>query len=280
MRPSINRKSIEELRDRKPARTMALVPVEVLQSLHRGEIETKNLVEWLSVDRAELLSYLTKQFCLPIPLERIRDLYQNERISALKQSARVGELLADYIAVGDEHWKRLADHPCDVVREWCAILIGRTNLSFPKKLAWIKLFADDPNPGLREISWISLRGEFLDNADIPAKIKSLVPWTGSRSERLRRFASEITRPCGVWAAHLPVMKSAPEIGLSILEPLRSDDSKYVRDSVANWLNDASKSNPKWVLDLTRRWERESKTDETRYIVRRALRTLRKKEESK
>jgi 3-methyladenine DNA glycosylase AlkC len=109
--------------------------------------------------------------------------------------------------------------------------------------------------------------------ELESAIECLVPWTGSRSERLRRYASEITRPCGVWAAHVPQLKETPEMGLSILEPLRDDDSKYVRDSVANWLNDASKSQPGWVRSVVKRWMKESPSKNTAAISKRALRSL-------
>jgi 3-methyladenine DNA glycosylase AlkC len=66
----------------------------------------------------------------------------------------------------------------------------------------------------------------------------------------------------------------PEIGRPILEPLASDSSRYVGNSVANWLNDASKSQPAWVRNLTCDWLRRSPTPETQRIVQRALRTLR------
>jgi 3-methyladenine DNA glycosylase AlkC len=92
---------------------------------------------------------------------------------------------------------------------------------------------------------------------------------------VRRFTSELTRPCGVWCSHLTQLKTNPELAIHLLEPLKSDFAKYVQDSVGNWLNDASKSQPDWVRSVCANWLKVSKTKQTEYIVNKALRTLRK-----
>jgi len=76
-----------------------------------------------------------------------------------------------------------------------------------------------------------------------------------------------------WRAHVAALRADPSLGLAVLEPLRADPSKYVRDSVANWLNDASKDDPAWVRSVCARWTRESRGKETAYTVKRALRTI-------
>lgn len=263
---------IESLVQRPSPRRQSEVPDNVRQALNLGLIESKNLVEWLCVDRVALLQHLNDTQKFNLNLSAHFDLSDLAKLSKLQQSKQIAKLLAAQIKPTDQRFQQLQSHQSDVVREWAALTIGLwPNMPFQRRLAWIKPLADDQNAGTREIAWIALREHVIDD---PANcINRLIPWTGSRNDRLRRYASEITRPRGVWCQHCPTLIDTPTLALPLLHPLRSDSSLYVRNSVANWLNDASKSQPRWVEQLTSKWLEESPTVETKYIVRRALRTL-------
>ncbi len=261
------------LNARKPARRGSELTHEVREALASGLIESKNLVEWLNVDRIRLVETIATEINDEALSARIADTKESdERPAALKLSIKLAQILSPSIKLGDKNFEFLENHISDVAREWAALLVGlQQGISFAKKLAWIKPFADDPNSGVREVAWISLRAEVI--SDPMVAIESLIPWTGSRTHTLRRYASEITRPRGVWAPDIPLLKTDPQLGLAILEPLLADESKYVRDSVANWLNDAGKTHPDWVRSITKRWTEASSCEETRSIVKRALRNL-------
>ncbi|HMX30462.1 MAG TPA: DNA alkylation repair protein, partial [Blastocatellia bacterium] len=174
----------------------------------------------------------------------------------------------------EEIVEELSAHPSDLVRSWAAYLIGLDGeLKLAQKLTLIRRFAADSHFGVREEAWFAVRAGI--DAELGTAIKVLAKWTKDKDESVRRFASEATRPRGVWCKHIEALKLHPELGLPILEPLHSDASKYVRDSVANWINDAGKTRPDWAKDVCARWREMSPTKETEYIVNKALRTIRK-----
>lgn len=249
---------------RKGARRRSEVPAEVRQGLNNGTLETANLVEGLVVDCGALLGHVAPE----LPPEALAAVGNAQGITRKMRLA--GEMLAAEWGIGG--YDRFASHSSDTVRGWAAYLMAAVpGLTLRQRLARIRVLADDPHFAVREWAWIATRGAVA--ADVHGAVRLLAPWTGSDSANIRRFAAEITRPRGVWCAHVGLLKEEPELGLPLLEPLRSDGSKYVRDSVANWLKDAGKTRPDWVSALCSRWARESRTPETAHVVARATRSL-------
>lgn len=100
----------------------------------------------------------------------------------------------------------------------------------------------------------------------------LLQWCEHPSEHVRRLASEGSRPRLPWGMRLPQFIDNPEPLVGILEKLKADDSVYVRRSVANNLNDISKDNPEWMINLCEDWLTDSH-EHTDWIVKHALRSL-------
>jgi 3-methyladenine DNA glycosylase AlkC len=111
-------------------------------------------------------------------------------------------------------------------------------------------------------------------ADTPRALATMMRWTGSADEHVRRLASEGARPRLPWAARVPALKADPTLAAPILEVLKADPSIYVRKSVANHLNDIAKDRPDWLLGRLAEWPQGDAR--TVWIVRHALRTLIKK----
>lgn len=244
-----------------------------LKSLNEGKRASKTLAEILKID----FRILAKATFPKITAQQLSEIDSFNELGILKRMATMAKLLKrDF---GKTTLRTLKSSPSDTVRGWAAFIIGQDeNLSLREKLKFIRPFADDLHFGVREWAWMAVRSDIA--ADVKGTIQILKAWTKDDSLRVRRFASEAIRPRGVWAAHIQVLKADPKLALPVLEPLRADPDKYVRDSVGNWLNDASKDNPQWVKDLCCKWERESPVQETAYITKKARRTIKKSKAKK
>ncbi len=250
---------------RKGARRISEIPPEILQQLNKGEFETANLVECLAIDFAALLKN-----CFPKINKNSLKKIEGGWVGRCKISAEV--LFENF---GEKFFDEVKNHRSDMIRSIaCALLKLSFQLNLEQKIKKILPLADDHHMGVREAAWLFLRDDITE--DVNKSIKLLSPLTKSKRENIRRFASEITRPRGVWCKHINELKKNPELGLSILEPLKNENHRYPANSVANWLNDVSKNNPEFVISLTEKWLKQSPTKETNYICKRALRTINSK----
>ena len=247
----------------------------ILKQLNCGEVETANLVEWLSIDQRSLLTHILKQHKRIAYLKPVLvaiDQLKKQTVNTINETIGTA-LFEQSFKNGDQQFlKILSQHQADMARCWATYTIGRNHeLSIEQTLEQIKPFAADTHFGVREISWMAVRHKIKDN--LFSSISILSNWTLHENKNVRRFSSEATRPRGVWCQHIDLLKNKPELALEILEPLRSDPDRYVQDSVGNWLNDASKTKADFVRSLCERWEKESGTKETKYIIKKALRTI-------
>jgi 3-methyladenine DNA glycosylase AlkC len=243
------------------------VPIDILNQLNAGTIETVNLAECLAVDFAILMAQVAPELTT-VATSRI---LPTDGIT--KRMAATGKLLLEHL--GTASVRDLAVHPADTVRGWAAYLLAAIpDVALAQRLDSIRSLADDHHFGVREWAWLAIRPYVA--AQIDAAIPLLLPWVSESSPNLRRFAIEVTRPRGVWCAHIPQLKQNPALGLCLLEPVRADESRYVRDSASNWLNGAAKSQPEWVKMVCDRWQLESNAPETKQLCTRALRSFKTK----
>ena len=262
---------------RKGAKSTKDIPSGILSQLNNGDIETANLVEWLAVDQRlllkNLLSQLDREKYLSNAIQAIDNL-QKQTVNTINEAIGSSLFLQSSTNNDTSFFTLISKHPSDLVRCWATYFVGRNEeLSVKAALNQIQFFAADNHFGVREICWLSVRHIIAEN--LTESIDILSKWTKHPNANIRRFASESTRPRGVWCAHIDRLKQEPELALPILDSLKSDEARYVQDSVGNWLNDASKSAPEFVIKICKKWELESRTKATDYIIKKALRTINK-----
>lgn len=268
----------EEIKNRKGARKTQDIPANVLKLLNQGKIETVNLTEWLAINQVDLIGSTFPKIGLEGSMAAIIAVVEEQKKPTTMSSIKhIGPQLYEYCCkseILDTTIEHLSNHESDTLRCYATYLIAlNTDLNILEKLEQSRELIADKHFGVREVVWMALRPEIEKN--LIASIEILSKWTTDPEENIRRFITEATRPRGVWCKHIEALKENPEQAVPLLEPLKSDASKYVQDSVGNWLNDASKSKPEFVIGLCNKWQLESPTTETEKIIKRALRTISK-----
>ncbi|WP_370401756.1 DNA alkylation repair protein [Sulfitobacter sp. JB4-11] len=100
----------------------------------------------------------------------------------------------------------------------------------------------------------------------------LAVWAEDENYHVRRLVSEGTRPRLPWAKAV-TLDTAQRVPL--LSALHADPTRFVTRSVANHLNDITKTDPELVLGLLKDWAKQGRQDakELEWMTRHALRTL-------
>jgi 3-methyladenine DNA glycosylase AlkC/hemin uptake protein HemP len=106
-------------------------------------------------------------------------------------------------------------------------------------------------------------------------IDELEKWSSEKNYHIRRLVSEGTRPKLPWSQKINI---SPQSSIQLLDNLFADKTRYVTRSVANHLNDISKTDPDLVLAKLTQWKKSARQTEAEinFIINHSLRTLIKK----
>ena len=238
------------------------IPLHRLKELENGA-PTRNLMEQIALNQSALWNCVLSSRADP-PRE-----LRSPRLTDRMWSGAAGI----YEELGVQCLDVAIEWQSDTARAWGALSVGLIEgIPLAERLELARPFAADQHFAVREWAWIAVRDHI--SAELSVAVALLTNWTSDNDENIRRFASEATRPRGVWCKHIPLLKEQPDLAIQILEPLRSDPATYVQLSVGNWLNDAAKSRPEWVRDICKRWLRQSSTPHTARICKRGTRSIR------
>jgi 3-methyladenine DNA glycosylase AlkC len=229
---------------RKGAPRLSAVTPELRAQLEAGSLETATLSEGLAIRMDRLMHAAFPA----LPAGKI-----DPAAGVVARMMQAGAVLRAGLTA--DALESASRHASDTVRGWAAFAMGQDEARpSMHRLAAIRALAADSHFGVREWAWMAVRAIIV--AEPEASIEILTLWTADPDPNVRRFACEATRPRGVWAASIPVLRKQPDLGLPILMPLRRDPERYVEDSVANWLNDSGKDRPDWLRTLLTQWQQE------------------------
>ncbi len=262
------------LTPRRGARRKTDVPNDVLIALAQGKTESANLMEWLAADMAVLARTVADQSKSKLLRAALHDAATRmPELGVLRRLDLAGRAIAKVIKDFENRaFRVLVEHRSDLVRQWACYAVNSEHspLSRNERFQWTLHFAADPNMSVREAAWMAYRPQL--QRQLTPILRLLEGASRSPDANVRRFSVEVCRPRSVWGTHIHELRQDPDRALPIIENVRADQSRYVQLAAGNWLNDASKTRPDWVVALCARWSRDGRPYSHR-IVKRGQRTL-------
>ena len=245
---------------RRGARQPSLVPADVLARLVEGA-PSVNHMEEMALDMGKLMA---TQF--PGLAGEASRLGAARFLDRMRAGAAV---LVEHAGTAAPEVARASSS--DTVRGWGAFATTLVTDDVGARVQMLLPFAGDSHFAVREWAWLALRD--LAVAQPLVVLQHLRPVADGDDPLLRRFAVEALRPRGVWSRHIALFKAEPEHGTALLDRVAPTASRYVQDSVANWVNDVSRDHCEWATSTVARWCRDHGSAVER-LARRALRSVR------
>lgn len=247
---------------RRGARSAAHIDPVVIAALERGAPSVNHL-EQMSLKMDRLFVHAFPE--LKLDARMMTGLQSSGFITRLRVAGNALLTLGGPAAVA-----AASRHRSDTVRGWAAFATYELFADdVPSLVEHLRIFAADSHFAVREWAWLAARPAAVTDTD--EYLTHVTPAASSADPNVRRFASESTRPRGVWSRHIPLLCTSPEAAEPLLSALIYDEHPYVRKSVGNWLNDAAKSRASWVRSAIARWEGQGEVPPA--IKRRALRSI-------
>jgi 3-methyladenine DNA glycosylase AlkC len=255
-------------------RKLTEIPQATRLHLASGVAETADWTEWMATDMSALARTVAAQTSsrrLATSLSQAAEEVKGRGI--LDRLVILGRAVSSAVRNFDSAaFLEICGHKSDVVRQWAAYAVNDAGrkLTLRERLALTRRFAADHHMSVRECAWMAYRPHL--NLQLNQGFRLLEGVSRSKNASERRFAVEVSRPRSVWGRHISELRERPEMGMALLTNVYKDESRYVRLAAGNWLNDASKTRPDWVLEVCSIW---LKTGDkfTKAIVTRGLRTL-------
>jgi 3-methyladenine DNA glycosylase AlkC len=137
---------------------------------------------------------------------------------------------------------------------------------------------EHPEAALDALAWMTrhFSGEFAVRPflqrDPASTLARMQHWCTHDDPRVRRLASEGSRPLLPWARRVSHLVDDPSLTVALIDALAGDPDEVVRRSAANHLNDISRLDPALAAEVARGWIGRGLPDGAR-TVNRGLRTL-------